>query len=194
MTLVVTGFGPFGEHSTNASWEAVRLLPEMCQDFEIPVRVEEIPVEYSWVQKQPDSRWRDASFTVHVGVSGRDSVVTLECGAHNTGYCKPDVVSCSPEGECCVQGAEVEASTCLNMEEMLEQVSKNGEEAGLQFQLSKDAGRYLCDFVYYRALHSSSGRALFIHVPPLDKPYKANQLAEAIVLVLKQIVKMQIRV
>merc|ERR1719150_1546563 len=87
------------------------------------------------------------------------------------------------------QGAEVEASTCLNMEEMLEQVSKNGEEAGLQFQLSKDAGRYLCDFVYYRALHSSSGRALFIHVPPLDKPYKANQLAQAIVLVLKQIVK-----
>ena len=32
----------------------------------------------------------------------------------------------------------------------LSQVSKNGEEAGLQFQLSKDAGRYLCDFVYYR--------------------------------------------
>ena len=30
------------------------------------------------------------------------------------------------------------------------QVSKAGSESGIDFQLSKDAGRYLCDFVYYR--------------------------------------------
>jgi len=190
MTIVVTGFGPFGEHSTNASWEAVRLLPQICKDFKNPVKVEEIPVEYAWVGKQPESRWKDAAFTVHVGVSGRDSLVTLECGAHNTGYCKPDIASSCPKGECCVEGAVDEATTCLNMEELLEQVSKAGRETGLEFQLSKDAGRYLCDFVYYRALHCSAGRALFIHVPPLGKPYNASQLAEAIAIVLKNIVKM----
>ena len=43
---------------------------------------------------------------------------------------------------------------------------------------------------YCRALHCSAGRALFIHVPPLGKPYSANQLAEAIAIVLKTIVKM----
>ena len=48
--------------------------------------------------------------------------VTLECGAHNTGYCKPDIGSTCPEGECCVEGAEEEASTCLDMEKLLEQV------------------------------------------------------------------------
>jgi len=190
MAMVVTGFGPFGEHSTNASWEAVRLLPQICTDLKIPVKVEEIPVEYAWVQNQPESRWKDAAFTVHVGVSGRDSVVTLECGAHNIGYCKPDIESSCPQGECCVDGADEEASTCLNMEEMLEQVSQAGSETGLEFQLSKDAGRYLCDFVYYKALHCSAGRALFIHVPPLNKPYSANQLAEAIAIVLKTITKM----
>jgi len=190
MAIVVTGFGPFGEHSTNASWEAVRLLPQICKGFKNQVKVEEIPVEYAWVQNQPEVRWKDAAFTVHVGVSGRDSVVTLECGAHNTGYCKPDIGSTCPEGECCVEGAEEEASTCLDMDQLLEKVSKTGSETGLEFQLSKDAGRYLCDFVYYRALHCSAGRALFIHVPPLDKPYSADQLAEAISIVLKTIVKM----
>jgi len=190
MAIVVTGFGPFGEHTTNASWEAVRLLPEMCKGFKTPVKVEEIPVEYAWVEKQNESRWKDAAFTVHVGVSGRDSVVTLECGAHNTGYCKPDIASMCPKGECCVEGAEDEASTCLNMDHLLEQAIKAGSESGIDFQLSNDAGRYLCDFVYFRALHCSAGRALFIHVPPLDKPYNANKLAEAIVIVLKTIVKM----
>jgi len=190
MAIVVTGFGPFGEHSTNASWEAVRLLPDICKGFKNQVKVEEIPVEYAWVEKQPEARWKDAAFTVHVGVSGRDSVVTLECCAHNTGYCKPDIALSCPKGECCVEGAKDEATTCLNMDELLEQVSKAGSESGIDFQLSKDAGRYLCDFVYYRALHCSAGRALFIHVPPLGKPYTANQLAEAIAIVLKAIVKM----
>ena len=48
--------------------------------------------------------------------------VTLECGAHNTGYCKPDVGSTCPKDECCVEEAEEEASTCLDMEKLLEQV------------------------------------------------------------------------
>ena len=45
-------------------------------------------------------------------------------------------------------------------------------------------------FSSLRALHCSAGRALFIHVPPLNKPYNANQLAEAIAIVLKTITKM----
>ena len=43
--------------------------------------------------------------------------------------------------------------------------------------------------VAYRALHCSAGRALFIHVPPLGKPYNASQLVEALAIVLKSIVK-----
>ena len=42
-----------------------------------------------------------------------------------------------------------------------------------------------------RSLHCSSGRSLFIHVPPLDQPYTAAQLARAIAIVLRQIVKMR---
>ena len=53
---------------------------------------------------------------------------------------------------------------------------------------SYDAGHYLCDFVFFKSLYASKGRSLFIHVPPLEKPFKAEELAEIIAKVLKRIV------
>ena len=47
--------------------------------------------------------------------------------------------------------------------------------------ISCDAGHYLCDFVFYKSLHSSQGKALFIHVPPLNKPFSKEELAAIIV-------------
>lgn len=40
--------------------------------------------------------------------------------------------------------------------------------------------RYLCDFIYFTSLSVDKYRTAFIHVPPLDKPYTAEQLAEGI--------------
>ena len=54
---------------------------------------------------------------------------------------------------------------------------------------SADAGRYLCDFVYFKSLHSSKGRALFVHVPDLDRPYSKEQLASSLVTILKLLLK-----
>ena len=191
MAIVVTGFGPFGEHSTNASWEGVRLVPELWGRRQPPVRVEQIPVQYSWVQGEEEARWREAIFTVHVGVSSRDSVVTLESQAHNTGYCTPDTQARCPEGGCCVTGGPEVAGTCLDMARLLELVrGQAGAQSGLQFQQSEDPGRFLCDFVYYRSLHSSGGRSLFVHVPPLGKPYSKEQLGEALVAILGAVVRM----
>jgi pyroglutamyl-peptidase len=43
---------------------------------------------------------------------------------------------------------------------------------GMRSRLSRDAGRYLCNYVYFRALEASrSGTplALFIHIPPVAR-------------------------
>lgn len=40
--------------------------------------------------------------------------------------------------------------------------------------------RYLCEFIYYKSLRINEDRSMFIHVPPLDKPYSAVQLAAGI--------------
>lgn len=55
--ILVTGFGPFGEHKVNASWEAVKLL----RDREIngaKIVVEEIPVVYTYVEEQVPLLWK----------------------------------------------------------------------------------------------------------------------------------------
>jgi hypothetical protein len=53
------------------------------------------------------------------------------------------------------------------------------------------ACRYLCDFIFYSSMLQDKLCSAFIHVPPLNQPYTAEQLAsgirEAIKAMLKQV-------
>ena len=193
MLIVVTGFGPFGDHEVNASWEAVKGLPKLWTDKDHTIHIEEIPVDYDFIQKQVPEKWEsnNPDFVVHVGVSSKANQVTLELQAHNEGYVKPDVNSCIPEQNCCVpQGAAVK-KTCLDLEKVCKHVNSSSveEKLGVEACLSEDAGYYLCDFSYYKSLHKMNGKSLFVHVPPIDKPFSSLQVTEALKLVLINIVQ-----
>ncbi|TWW72712.1 Pyroglutamyl-peptidase 1 [Takifugu flavidus] len=56
----------------------------------------------------------------------------------------------------------------------------NESNLGVTLSVSKDAGRYLCDYTYYTSLHLGRGCCAFIHVPPLDKPYSSRDLGRAL--------------
>ncbi|XP_007943663.1 pyroglutamyl-peptidase 1 [Orycteropus afer afer] len=45
---------------------------------------------------------------------------------------------------------------------------------------------YLCDFTYYTSLYQSHGRSAFVHVPPLGKPYNADQLGRALQAIIEE--------
>ena len=54
--------------------------------------------------------------------------------------------------------------------------------------LSEDAGRYLCDFIYYKSLHVMSGDALFVHVPELDGDLiTAEKISHDLAEIIRQI-------
>lgn len=55
--ILVTGFGPFGAHPVNASWESVKLLPDEIDDYQLVKK--EIPVLYYDVETTIPAIWRE---------------------------------------------------------------------------------------------------------------------------------------
>lgn len=61
--VLVTGFGPFGEHKINASWETVKLLPSLNKNV-VELIVQEIPVTYKDVDEKIKILWETYKPTV----------------------------------------------------------------------------------------------------------------------------------
>ncbi|XP_046760668.1 pyroglutamyl-peptidase 1 isoform X3 [Gallus gallus] len=157
--VVVTGFGPFGEHAVNASWIAVQELEKLGLRDGVDLHVYEVPVEYQTVQRLIPALWKKHSpqLVVHVGVSG---------------------------SQCCVEGGPECIDSIIDMDLVCRRVSALGLDVTVT--ISKDAGRYLCDFTYYTSLYQSCGRSAFVHVPPLGKPYSAEQLGRALQAIIEE--------
>ncbi|XP_007533272.1 pyroglutamyl-peptidase 1 isoform X3 [Erinaceus europaeus] len=179
-TVVVTGFGPFGEHAVNASWTAVQELQQLGLGDGVRLHVYEIPVDYRAAQRLVPELWERHSpqLVVHVGVSGLASSVTLESCGHNSGYCRPDNRDFSPCSGCCVDGGPDCLSSVIDMDAVCCRLAARGLDVALS--TSQDAGRFLCDFTYFLSLLQGCGRAAFVHVPPVGRPYSARQLGLAL--------------
>jgi len=186
--IFVTGFGPFGTHTVNASWQAVCRLHEsdLARQLGVQLVIEEVPVKYEYVLREIPKRWRELRprLVVHVGVSSQTMSLQLERRSHNGPYERCDVMQAKPPEHCCVPAlpAAQELSTRLDLELCCKVVA--GSCATMDAETSEDAGRYLCDFIYHTSLSQDPARAVFVHVPPLGMPYTANQMAEALKVVI----------
>lgn len=179
-TVVVTGFGPFGVHSINASWEAVKELEKTGISPDIRLITLQIPVEYKCVKRILYELWEVYSprLMVHVGVSGAASELVIEKLAHNKGYCAKDNCDSIPSTQCCVTDGPDVIMAEINMDVVCQTV--NESDCGVLAVTSRDPGRYLCEYSYYLSLSINSKACAFIHVPPLNKPYSASQLASGL--------------
>ncbi|XP_048023747.1 pyroglutamyl-peptidase 1-like protein isoform X4 [Megalobrama amblycephala] len=129
----------------------------------IDVHIMEIPVSYAKSQQVLDHILQTVTpkVVIHLGIAPGAKGITLEQTGKNHCYKDRDVSGLCPVHHCCIEGGPERLDSVIDMRSL----SKHLKNMGLDVIYSRDAGRYLCDFVYYYSLYHGQGRAALIHVP-----------------------------
>lgn len=175
MTLLLTGFAPFGGEELNPSWEAVRRLNgERLGD--LPVVAAQLPTEFGAALRVLDKlldRHRP-TLVVAVGQAGGRAELSLERIAINVDDARiPDNVGRQPIDEPVVPGGPAAYFSTLPIKAMVHAL----RAAGFPAAVSQTAGTFVCNHVFYGLQHRLQGtgvRGGFIHIPYLPAQ-AANQ-------------------
>ena len=166
-SVLVTGFEPFGGEAVNASWEAVRRLPEQLDGWTVHRAC--LPVVFGGAAEtvlrlagelRPDA-------VVCTGVAGGRSAITPEVIAVNLCDARiPDNAGAQPRWQPIAPGGPDGLFSGLPVREMAAAL----RAVGLPAALSWSAGSYVCNDVFYRTVRRCREWGIpcgFIHVPPV---------------------------
>jgi pyroglutamyl-peptidase len=169
-TILITGFGRFPGASYNPSGPLARAVARrrrpaldgvhlILHIFQTSYAAVDRDLPELLAAHKPD-------IVLMFGVGGRTPHVRIETRARNAkSILFPDVTGHRPEERSIVPGA-LPARGRAPFARLLAATRSSRVPA----RLSRDAGRYLCNYVYWRALEASrSGTPLaqFVHIPPI---------------------------
>lgn len=169
--LLVTGFGPFPGVPRNPSAELATRLAQSARLRRVLGRAPELlmlAVSYAAIPEQLAPALASGPDAIlMVGVARRARTIRVEHRARNrASRLYPDAsgrthtLTLDPLGPARRQSP------------VAPHIAVGLRRAGISAQVSRDAGRYLCNASYYRVL--AEGRpALFLHIPPL--PHRASK-------------------
>uniref|UniRef100_A0A0R3RFM7 Pyroglutamyl-peptidase 1 n=1 Tax=Elaeophora elaphi TaxID=1147741 RepID=A0A0R3RFM7_9BILA len=200
LTIVLTGFGPFGLHNSNPSEKVVRRIAEEgIEDIQSNARiiVKVMPVAYDDVQDIVSELWEKyhPDLVVHLGVHSVNHAIRIETGSCGIGYYQDDIKSQTPEDYKCPlanSSSNEEGNiicTGLDCMKLVEAVRMEFAEESVQFELSNDPGRYLCAYSYYISLQHDKNCSLFVHIPCFNK----SCTLELVTKIVKKIVQSSIQ-
>jgi pyroglutamyl-peptidase len=169
-TILLTGFGPFGDHDRNPSGEGADLLSDQvleAEGFRLVTATLPVHLESATSILQDLISEHAPSAIIASGIhSDPEGCYQLELLAKNElQYDIPD-----NEGDL-IQDAQVEPGGPPQVVSTLPlaKIKLALEAAGHVTELSEDAGRYLCNAVFYW-LARREAPAGFLHVPPTSAP------------------------
>jgi len=189
-TVLLTGFEPFGGETINPSWEAVRRLDGWAgPGFRVVAGL--LPCEFGAARGALEAlieRHRPHCL-IAVGQAGQRAEISVERIAINVDDARlPDNAGRQPIDEPVVEGAPAAYFATLPIKAIVHRL----REAGIPAAVSQTAGTFVCNHVFYAAMHTAAERAQglragFIHVPYL--PEQAARHAGAASLGLDLVVQ-----
>ena len=123
---------------------------------------------------------------VHIGVASGTREIRIERRACNNEYCYPDNNGTTPVHSQCVRhDAPDDLATLLPIDDVCARVARRTQTP---VKTSSDAGRFLCEFIYYQSLFIDRKRTVFIHVPDIDEDFTLENLARTIQLIIYELI------
>ena len=176
--ILLTAFNAFGSVDTNASEVLLRALGEDSNVVRVVLRT-----EYEAGSQEIIHLIRNLKpqLLICFGVSEGDTTVRLERVARNwDGAVAPDNVGDVRYGQPIIQGAPAFYLGTISYDA----ISTALRDRGVAHLVSEDAGGFVCNHVFFRALHEitvSESRILcgFIHLPPLSAQGGVSVLLDA---------------
>ncbi|HYI88822.1 MAG TPA: peptidase C15 [Beijerinckiaceae bacterium] len=172
--LLVTGFGPFPGMSRNPSAEIARRVATASRWRRLGVAAEALilPTTYAALADVLEPALAAAPDAVlMIGVAGRSRAVRMERQARNrASLLLPDAAGRRPQRLTLADGP-----AARRLGTSPERLSALLRRHGVACRVSHDAGRYLCNAAYFRAL-AGPVPVLFVHIP---KPRARRRRAHA---------------
>jgi pyroglutamyl-peptidase len=171
ITLLITGFGPFPGAPLNPTELLLARLARRRRPALMRVRAihHVFPTSYAAVDAQLPAllKQHHPDAILMFGLAARTKDIRIEMQARNRrAQAFPDI-----DGAASTRGTIKSGAHTLHGRAPFTRLLAAAHAAGLRARLSRDAGSYLCNYVYWRALEAARpdgpGVIAFVHVPRL---------------------------
>jgi pyroglutamyl-peptidase len=179
-TILVTGFEPFGGETINASWQAARKLDGWrCGQFAAAARLLPCAYEASVKELVRALETLEPEAVLMTGQAARRGVVCVERFARNLDdAASPDNQGVVRRAAPILEGAPERLQATATVKAVADAI----REAGVPARVSRNAGGFVCNHLYFGALQYLRERkpatpAVFLHLPAT--PEQTLQTASA---------------
>ncbi|KAI3331919.1 putative pyroglutamyl peptidase type I [Xylariaceae sp. AK1471] len=179
-----------------------------------PVRIVKLPgpvrTSYEYARDLVPKLWDDDAerkidYAVHIGMAGPQLVYSIERRGHRDGYRQKDVDGKSledekrhaQEGEEWIwHGVPHELLSDFDMNDVHRRWVERSP-SNLNLRVSEDAGRYLCDFIYFSSLahlwkQQRPKKVVFFHVPLHSDEQSLKRGVELVLTLVRSIVESEL--